>query len=88
MMVVDDEYVIVGSANINARSMAGNRDTEIAIGACQPKYTVAGDNVPYGQVWGVQRRELRIRTRVSFLARALAWLIPSGSSSLTPGRYD
>jgi len=32
-MIVDDEYVIVGSANINDRSMAGDRDTEIAIGA-------------------------------------------------------
>ena len=25
MMIVDDEYIIIGSANINQRSMAGNR---------------------------------------------------------------
>ena len=31
-MIVDDEYVILGSANINERSMAGSRDNEIAMG--------------------------------------------------------
>ncbi|KAL9167475.1 hypothetical protein ABFS82_05G100600 [Erythranthe guttata] len=40
-MIVDDEYVIIGSANINQRSMAGYRDTEIAMGAYQPHYTWA-----------------------------------------------
>ncbi|KAL2902300.1 Phospholipase D beta 1 [Bienertia sinuspersici] len=30
-MIVDDEYVIIGSANINQRSMEGTRDTEIAM---------------------------------------------------------
>nr|GEX35312.1 ribonuclease H-like domain-containing protein [Tanacetum cinerariifolium] len=30
-MIVDDEYVIVGSDNINQRSLAGSKDTEIAI---------------------------------------------------------
>ena len=32
LMIVDDEYVILGSANINQRSMDGARDTEIAMG--------------------------------------------------------
>ena len=36
MMIVDDEYIILGSANINQRSMAGARDTEIAFGGFQP----------------------------------------------------
>ncbi|KAA0199526.1 hypothetical protein HAZT_HAZT007200 [Hyalella azteca] len=36
MAIFDDEYIIVGSANINDRSLSGNRDTEIAIGAYQP----------------------------------------------------
>jgi len=36
LMVVDDDYIIVGSANINQRSLAGSRDSEIAIGAFQP----------------------------------------------------
>ncbi|CAN8288014.1 unnamed protein product [Cochlearia groenlandica] len=35
MMIVDDVYVIIGSANINQRSMDGSRDTEIAIGCYQ-----------------------------------------------------
>eukprot|EP01018_Ginkgo_biloba_P016109 Gb_35652 [translate_table: standard] len=52
-MIVDDEYVILGSANINQRSMDGSRDSEIAMGAYQPQYTWArkGDN-PHGQVYG------------------------------------
>ncbi|KAI8891245.1 phospholipase D/nuclease [Backusella circina FSU 941] len=31
LMIVDDKIVIMGSANINDRSMAGNRDSEIAM---------------------------------------------------------
>ncbi|CAI8607328.1 unnamed protein product [Vicia faba] len=52
-MIVDDEYVILGSANINQRSMEGTRDTEIAIGAYQPQYTWAKkQSYPRGQVHG------------------------------------
>ncbi|CAN7028983.1 unnamed protein product [Brassica rapa subsp. trilocularis] len=36
MMIVDDEYIIIGSANINQRSMDGARDSEIAMGGYQP----------------------------------------------------
>lgn len=32
MMIVDDRYVILGSANLNERSQAGDRDSEIACG--------------------------------------------------------
>merc|ERR1719262_1162800 len=39
MMIVDDDYIIIGSANINERSMSGDRDTEIAVGAYQPHFT-------------------------------------------------
>lgn len=50
-MVVDDEYVIIGSANINQRSMAGTKDTEIAMGAYQPHHTWAKKKQhPRGQV--------------------------------------
>jgi phospholipase D1/2 len=54
MMVVDDEYVIIGSANINQRSMDGGRDTEISMGAFQPCYTVgqSPDYVPRAGVYG------------------------------------
>ncbi|XP_057435108.1 phospholipase D delta-like [Lotus japonicus] len=52
-MVVDDEYVIVGSANINQRSLAGSRDTEIAMGAYQPHHTWSKKKGhPHGQVYG------------------------------------
>ncbi|CAK8560922.1 unnamed protein product [Lathyrus sativus] len=52
-MIVDDEYVILGSANINQRSMEGTRDTEIAMGAYQPQYTWAKkQSYPRGQVHG------------------------------------
>ena len=52
-MIVDDEYVILGSANINQRSMEGTRDTEIAMGAYQPHYTWARKlSNPRGQIYG------------------------------------
>lgn len=52
-MIVDDEYVIIGSANINQRSMDGSRDTEIAMGAYQPYHTWAHVHVaPKGEVYG------------------------------------
>lgn len=50
-MIIDDEYVIVGSANINQRSMEGTRDTEIAMGSYQPHHTWARKNAsPHGRV--------------------------------------
>ncbi|KAJ3687411.1 hypothetical protein LUZ61_016575 [Rhynchospora tenuis] len=52
-MIVDDEYVIIGSANINQRSLEGTRDTEIAMGAYQPQYTWARKQyAPRGQIYG------------------------------------
>ncbi|KAA8528785.1 hypothetical protein F0562_036140 [Nyssa sinensis] len=52
-MIVDDEYVILGSANVNQRSMAGSRDTEIAMGAYQPHHTWAKRKKhPHGQIYG------------------------------------
>lgn len=50
-IIVDDEYVIIGSANINQRSLDGSRDTEIAMGAYQPNHNWAGRKKhPRGQV--------------------------------------
>ncbi|XP_059443741.1 phospholipase D beta 1-like [Corylus avellana] len=52
-MIVDDEYVILGSANINQRSMEGTRDTEIAMGAYQPNHTwERKHSSPHGQIYG------------------------------------
>ena len=48
---VDDEYIIIGSANINQRSMDGARDTEIAMGAFQPHH-LSTRQLARGQVHG------------------------------------
>ncbi|KAH9613491.1 hypothetical protein KSS87_005095 [Heliosperma pusillum] len=52
MMIVDDEYIIVGSANINERSMNGARDSEIAMGAYQPYHLTHGNQTARGQIHG------------------------------------
>ncbi|OMO90828.1 C2 calcium-dependent membrane targeting [Corchorus olitorius] len=52
MMIVDDEYIIIGSANINQRSMDGGRDTEIAIGAFQPHHLATTSRPAKGQIHG------------------------------------
>ncbi|KAF3339126.1 phospholipase D alpha 1-like protein [Carex littledalei] len=51
LMIVDDEYVIVGSANLNQRSLAGNRDTEIAHGSYQQSHLNGPDGHARGQVY-------------------------------------
>ncbi|CAK9147116.1 unnamed protein product [Ilex paraguariensis] len=51
MMIVDDEYIIIGSANINQRSMDGARDTEIAMGGYQP-YHLSTKQPARGQIHG------------------------------------
>ncbi|KAH9614033.1 hypothetical protein KSS87_008229 [Heliosperma pusillum] len=51
MMIVDDEYIIIGSANINQRSMDGGRDTEIAMGAYQPHH-ISAKQPAKGQIFG------------------------------------
>ncbi|TXG62162.1 hypothetical protein EZV62_013525 [Acer yangbiense] len=51
MMIVDDEYIIIGSANINQRSMDGGRDTEVAMGAFQPSH-LAANQPAKGQIYG------------------------------------
>ena len=50
-MVVDDEFVLIGSANINKRSLEGTRDTEIAMGGYQLHHSWAKKGSrPRGQV--------------------------------------
>merc|ERR1712051_245123 len=39
MSIFDDEYILIGSANVNRRSLGGNRDTEIADGGHQPDHS-------------------------------------------------
>ena len=38
MLIVDDAYLLAGSANLNQRSLDGARDTEIAVGCWQSKF--------------------------------------------------
>ncbi|EOY29486.1 Phospholipase D alpha 1 [Theobroma cacao] len=52
MMIVDDEYIIIGSANINQRSMDGGRDSEIAMGAFQPHHLDTPFRRAGGQIYG------------------------------------
>lgn len=42
--VFDDTVAIIGSANINSRSMDGSRDTEIALMGWQPEHVASGSN--------------------------------------------
>eukprot|EP00915_Cephaloidophora_sp_WS-2016_P007919 GHVH01010949.1.p1 GENE.GHVH01010949.1~~GHVH01010949.1.p1 ORF type:complete len:606 (+),score=88.45 GHVH01010949.1:960-2777(+) len=57
--VVDDEYALLGSANVNERSMCGIRDTEIAIGLWQPNFLTKksgnGVSLPTGYVSEMRR---------------------------------
>ena len=50
MTIFDDEYILIGSANINERSLGGNRDSEIAVGAFQPGHTVNEEGDPRGGI--------------------------------------
>nr|XP_045620577.1 phospholipase D alpha 1-like [Procambarus clarkii] len=50
MMIVDDDYIIIGSANINQRSMGGTRDSEIAVGCFQPLHTREVSGQPQGSI--------------------------------------
>ena len=50
MTIIDDDYVLCGSANINQRSLGGNRDSEIAVGGFQPDHLVETERDPRGGV--------------------------------------
>lgn len=52
MMIVDDEVVITGSANINERSLDGTRDSELMLASYQPMNVSTSDSIPYGEVHG------------------------------------
>lgn len=38
LLIVDDMYTIIGSANINDRSQAGNRDSEVCLLICDKEF--------------------------------------------------
>lgn len=49
---MDDEYIIVGSANLNQRSLDGGRDTEIAHGSFQPAHINGPKGPARGHIYG------------------------------------
>uniref|UniRef100_J3MSU0 phospholipase D n=1 Tax=Oryza brachyantha TaxID=4533 RepID=J3MSU0_ORYBR len=77
VMIVDDEYIIVGSANVNQRSMDGGRDTEMAMGAYQPRNLDTSSSWPRGQV-----QQFRLALWREHLGAAAC----AGDDVLYPGR--
>jgi phospholipase D1/2 len=78
MMIVDDEWVLVGSANINSRSLNGDRDTEIAVGAyVRPKATSS---------WKPYRHLDARRGRCAYSEIRECSGAPAGISRITPSR--
>ncbi|KAL6004704.1 Phospholipase D beta 1 [Asimina triloba] len=71
-MIVDDEYLLMGSANINQRSLEGTRDTEIAMGAYQAHHTWAKKKSrPRGQV----RSKIFIMIELEPWSRESSWMV-------------
>lgn len=52
MTIVDDEIALIGSANINQRSLDGTRDSEIVQASWQPEYRATKTSVARGEVHG------------------------------------
>jgi phospholipase D1/2 len=50
MLIADDAFTIIGSANINQRSMDGTRDSEIAVASYQPAFLPTETSVAHGDV--------------------------------------
>jgi phospholipase D1/2 len=72
MMIVDDDHVIIGSANINDRSMEGSRDSEIAY-VVSSSATSQADGLMNGVPTrvGLFARDLRIRLWSNYLGLSL-----------------
>eukprot|EP00094_Tigriopus_californicus_P007112 TCALIF_06847-PA protein Name:"Similar to PLD1 Phospholipase D alpha 1 (Oryza sativa subsp. japonica)" AED:0.00 eAED:0.00 QI:0/0.87/0.66/0.88/1/1/9/545/745 len=53
LMVIDDSYLITGSANINQRSLDGDRDSELAVGLFQPAHVTStqSEQCPQGEIF-------------------------------------
>ena len=50
MMIVDDEVCLIGTANINQRSMDGCRDSEIMMTSYQPEYLATSESIARGDI--------------------------------------
>lgn len=49
-MIVDDEVCLIGTANINQRSLDGCRDSEIMMTSYQPEHLATHDSVARGDI--------------------------------------
>ena len=52
MFIFDDAISLIGSANVNQRSLDGARDSEIVLSSYQPYYIPTSDEIPHGDVHG------------------------------------
>merc|ERR1712194_294865 len=50
MMIVDDNVALIGTANINQRSMDGCRDSEIMMTSWQPCQLATKESIPKGDI--------------------------------------
>jgi len=50
LLIVDDDYCLIGSANINERSMQGTRDTEIAMHCWDPRNMTRAGQLARGSI--------------------------------------
>merc|ERR1712194_809803 len=50
MMIVDDNVALIGTANINQRSMDGCRDSEIMMTSWQPDHLATKESIPKGDI--------------------------------------
>merc|ERR1712194_252314 len=50
MMIVDDNVALIGTANINQRSMDGCRDSEIMMTSWQPEHLATKEAMPKGDI--------------------------------------
>ena len=50
MMIVDDDVALIGTANINQRSLDGCRDSEIMMTSWQPDHVATKDSIPNGDI--------------------------------------
>jgi len=78
LIIVDDSLAILGSANINQRSLAGSRDTEIAVSVHQPEHVAQEGALPSGDV-----ARFRLRVMEEHLGRQSQVLVEPGTVDCT-----
>lgn len=52
MVLCDDAVALIGSSNINQRSLDGARDSELLLGSWQPSHMATKESIAHGEVHG------------------------------------